>query len=107
MKVINIQNGQSSLGIAVNSFSSERMLIANPNNAYELARRLLIETVEPKNLKSIPFNIICHPLDSKIGRLANAEKMIFTDFAQNLGAQKVFLIDSQKELTKEELLNYA
>ncbi|MBS1979421.1 MAG: hypothetical protein JST46_18770 [Bacteroidetes bacterium] len=109
IKVVSLENGLAASGDAEREFSTSRLLIADPIIAEKLATELLNRVCSATQLKTRSLNVICHPLDNELSNLSPAEKMIFTDFAFQIGGRHVRLIDDGKELTFEELKirNYA
>ena len=103
IKVTNIENGQTASGNAGKEFSTSRLLIADPIIAEKLTLEFLNRVCSAMELKTRSLKVVCHPLDNEIGNLSPAEKMIFQDFAFQIGGRYIRIINGDKELTLKEL----
>ena len=103
IKVKNIKSGKTASGKSEDKFSTERLLIADPIKAENLTKGLIKKVAQLAELKTRNLKVICHPLDSILADLSPAEKMIFHDFAYQIGGRYVYLIENKQELTDFEL----
>ena len=103
MKVKNLENGIVASGNSELAYSSSRLLIADPIIAESFAKVLLKQVYSSIEQRTRTVRIVCHPFDKDLSELSPAEKMIFTDFVNNIGGHEIILANSDKEMTDEEL----
>ena len=109
IQVKNLSNGKTVSGQCTDKFSTNRLLIADSIKAENFTKNLIKQVVNSTEISTRKLKLICHPIDDQLADLAPVEKMIFNDFAFQLGGSQIKLIEGEKELTDEELieLNYA
>ena len=104
MKVKNLENGMVASGNSELAYSSSRLLIADPIVAESFAKVLLKQVYSSIEQSTRTVRIVCHPFDKNLSELSPAEKMIFTDFVNNIGGHEIIIANSDKEMTDEELV---
>ena len=109
IKVKNLKNGKTASGESQDKFSTDRLLLADPIKAEDFAKELIKEVAESTEIRTRKLKVICQPLDDTLADLSPAEKMIFNDFAYQIGGRHIYLIDDKHELSNIELKekNYA
>jgi hypothetical protein len=103
IKVKNLKNGKTASGVSQDKFSTDRLLIADPIKAEKIAKDLINQVAKANELRTRKLKIICHPIDEVLRDLSPAEKMIFNDFAFQIGGRQIYLVDKKQELTETEL----
>ena len=93
--------------MANQSFSTNRLIIADPIKAESFAKELLREVYSTSEMNTRRLHILCHLIADDTDEFSLAEKMMFNDFILQVGAQSGTIIIAQKDLSAEELKTYA
>jgi hypothetical protein len=107
IKITNLENEKYVSANSIKEFSTSRLLIADTIIAEKLAKDLLSQVCSMTQLKTRTLKVFCQPLDVELGNLSPVETMIFTDFAFQIGGRQIKIIKDNRELTLQEINNYA
>jgi hypothetical protein len=100
MELINLQSGQEVSGTPLQSFSSERLLIADYNSAETLARQLALDLgVQKKRLK-----VLVQPMKIERDGISTAEKRTLRDLAEQIGAKEVLIVTEERQVLRDDAL---
>lgn len=103
IRVLNLNNGQSTERSARSPFSNDRLIIADYEKAEEELQAAISEVVEsgviPPALK-IVFQIV----DDRIHEITPVERRTYLDSCMHAGAKQVVICEHERALTDAEAL---
>ncbi|MBL1280957.1 MAG: rod shape-determining protein [Fluviicola sp.] len=105
--VRNIKRGNSIKRVSPIKFSNDRLIIADFSNAEKFLKECIAELIPKKGILSKLLIIVIQPIDENMKKIAPVEKRTYLDSMEHLGAKKVFVIEEQKVLGKDEILKLA
>jgi hypothetical protein len=107
VEITNLENGETVFESAQPGFSSERNVVAEFYHAENAIRNAIEKLAFKKVLFFGPsFIVLIQQLEGTEGGLSNIEMRALRDLAEQVGGQKVFIVESSKPLNVNEALEY-
>ena len=110
VEVTNLETGESVKRTALQSFSTERILIGNFGNAEDTVRAGLDDLLPPKKLLGIywrhSYKILIQQLQAMEGGLSELEIRAIPDLAEQSGGRKVYVLENDIPLTTDAAASY-
>ena len=101
-EIKDIETGNLISRKSLEAFSNERLIVAD----FIIAEKFLLEIVnELLNHKNKSLKIVLQINDSEIKEICNTEKVIYQDLMCQIGVTNYWLIEHQKEINDEQILN--